>query len=214
MNALFLVRRAGLVAGPLLALASFLLLPDSYASDVIFLFLGGFILGLVIDLVGRARPGEGESAVDAAAQRNFATGLLLAVAYSSSIGGIATLIGSPPNGIAARFIAQTWGDEVTFLQWMGLGMPFTIIFLPIAWFLLTRVLFPAPFREVAGGREMMAAQYEKLGPMGRGEKVTLSVFAAAAFLWIFGELLRPVAVAGVRPFAGLTDSGVAMLAAA
>lgn len=331
MNALILVRRAGLVAGPLLALASFLLLPDSYAtgpatradltvagratvamvawmatwwmteavdievtallpvtlfplfgiasvaraaapyaSDVIFLFLGGFILGLaierwglgrriayftlrltgtrpsamtagfmvttaflsmwisntacaammvpiamsVIDLVGRAHPGEGEPAEDCEAQRNFATGLLLAVAYSASIGGIATLIGSPPNGIAARFIAQTWGGEVTFLDWLGFGLPFTVIFLPIAWFLLTRVLFPAPFREVAGGREMMAAQYEKLGPMGRGEKVTLSVFAAAAFLWIFGELLRAVAVAGVRPFAGLTDSGVAMLAAA
>ena len=330
MDTVGLVRRAGLVAGPLLAAACFLLLPESYstgpatraeftvagratlamvawmatwwmteavdievtailpvtlfpllgiapvakaaapyASDVIFLFLGGFILGLaierwglgrriafftlrltgtrpaamtggfmvataflsmwisntacaammvpiaisVIDLVARTRSGEGGEAIDAGDQRNFATGLLLAVAYSASIGGIATLIGSPPNGIAARFIAQTWGTEVTFLDWMAVGLPFTLLFLPVAWFLLTRVLFPAPFSEVAGGRELIAAQYAKLGPLGPGEKVTLAVFAGAAFLWIFGELLRGAAVAGIRPLAGLTDSGVAMLAA-
>jgi sodium-dependent dicarboxylate transporter 2/3/5 len=60
----------------------------------------------------------------------------------------------------------------------------------------------------------MAAQYAKLGPLVRGEKVTLAVFACASFLWVFGGLLRDVTVAGIRPLAGLTDSGVAMLAAA
>ncbi|HEX4944079.1 MAG TPA: DASS family sodium-coupled anion symporter [Usitatibacteraceae bacterium] len=330
MNAIAVVRRSGLVAGPLLAAACFVWLPESYAtgpetqaaftvagratlamvawmatwwmteavdievtallpvtlfpilgiapvakaaapyaSDVIFLFLGGFILGLaierwglgrriafftlrltgtrpgamtagfmaataflsmwisntacaammvpiaisVIDLVARTSSGEGGGAIAESAQANFATGLLLAVAYSASIGGIATLIGSPPNGIAARFITQTWGNEVTFLDWMAFGLPFTLLFLPIAWFLLTQVLFPARFAQVAGGREMIAAQYAKLGPLGRGEKVTLAIFAGAAFLWIFGELLRGVTIAGMRPVAGLTDSGVAMLAA-
>ena len=331
MDALTILRRAGLVAGPVLAAACFLLLPETYstgaptraeftvagratlamvawmatwwmteavdievtallpvtlfpllgiapvakaaapyASDVIFLFLGGFILGLaierwglgrriafftlrltgtrpaamtagfmlataflsmwisntacaammvpiamsVIDLVAKSRAGDSHGAIEAGAERNFATGLLLAVAYSASIGGIATLIGSPPNGIAARFIAQTWGTEVTFLDWMGIGLPFTLVFLPIAWLLLTRVLFPVSFPDVAGGREMIAAQYAKLGPVSRAEKVTLAVFAGAAFLWIFGELIRGASVASWRPFAGLTDSGVAMLAAA
>jgi sodium-dependent dicarboxylate transporter 2/3/5 len=335
MKALLLVRRAGLVAGPLLAAACFVLLPETYAtgpstqapfsvagratlamvawmatwwmteavdievtallpiaifpllgissiakatapyaSDVIYLFMGGFILGLaierwgldrriafftlrltgtrpgamvagfmaasaflsmwisntacaammvpiavsVIDLVVRSRTGKGlrESGgipQELVAERNFSVSLLLAVAYAASIGGIATIIGTPPNGIASRFITQTYGTEVTFLDWMAFGLPFTLVFLPLAWLILTRFLFPVSFGEVAGGREMIAAEYAKLGPLGRGEKVTLAVFAGAAFLWIFGALLRDVSIAGLRPLKGLTDSGVAMLAA-
>jgi len=172
----------------------------------------------VVDLGGRSRTGKGlrESGgipQDLVAERNFAISLLLAVAYAASIGGIASIIGTPPNGIASRFITQTYGTEVTFLDWMAFGLPFTVVFLPLAWLILTRVLFPVSFGEVAGGREMIAAEYAKLGPLGAGEKVTLAVFAGAAFFWIFGALLRDVGVAGLRPFKGLTDSGVAMLAA-
>lgn len=259
---------------PLLGIASIAKATQPYASDVIYLFMGGFILGLaierwgldrriafftlrltgtrpgamvagfmvataflsmwisntacaammvpiavsVIDLVVRKRTGKGlrESGgipQDLVAERNFAISLLLAVAYAASIGGIATLIGTPPNGIASRFITQTYGTEVTFLDWMAFGVPFTAVFLPIAWLILTRLLFPVSFGEVAGGREMIAAEYAKLGPLGRGEQVTLAVFAGAAFFWIFGALLRDLRVAGLRPFEGLTDTGVAMVAA-
>ncbi len=258
---------------PLLGITSLAKASAPYASDVIFLFLGGFILGLaierwgldrriafftlrltgtrpaamtggfmlataflsmwisntacaammipiaisVIELVARSRTGHGlreaSGAGEDSGERRFATGLLLGIAYASSIGGIATLIGSPPNGIAARFIAQTYGREITFLDWMGFGIPFTVVFLPIAWLILTKVLFPARFDEVPGGREMIAAEYAKLGPLSRGEAVTLAVFAGAAFLWIFGGLLRDIESGGVHPLAGLTDSGVAMLAA-
>ena len=263
-----------IVLFPLLGIASIAKATQPYASDVIYLFMGGFVLGLaierwgldkriafftlrltgtkpaamtggfmvataflsmwisntacaammvpiavsVIDLVLRSGTGKGlrESGgipQDRIDERNFATGLLLCVAYAASIGGIATVIGSPPNGIAVRFIAQTYNQEVTFLDWMAIGLPFTLVFLPLAWLMITRVLFPARLGEVAGGREMIAAEYAKLGPLGHGEKVTLSVFAGAAFLWIFGSLLRDITVAGIQPLKGLTDSGVAMLAA-
>ena len=259
---------------PLLGIASIAKAAQPYASDVIYLFMGGFILGLaierwgldrriafftlrltgtrpgamvagfmaasaflsmwisntacaammvpiavsVIDLVVRSRTGKGlrESGgipQELVAERNFSVSLLLAVAYAASIGGIATLIGTPPNGIAARFITQTYGTQVSFLDWMAFGLPFTVVFLPLAWLILTRVLFPVSFGEVAGGREMIATEYAKLGPLGRGENVTLAVFSAAAFLWIFGGLLRELQVAGLRPLKGLTDTGVAMLAA-
>jgi sodium-dependent dicarboxylate transporter 2/3/5 len=264
---------------PLLGIAPLAKAAAPYASDVIFLFLGGFLLGLaierwgldrriafhtlrltgprpaamtggfmvasaflsmwisntacaalmipiaisVIELVAKARTGhglreglragEGAAPGDDAGERRFATGLLLAIAYAASIGGMATLIGSPPNGIAARFITQSTGREITFLDWLAFGLPFTIVFLPLAWLLLTRVLFPAGFREVPGGREMISAELAKLGPLARGEKVTLAVFAGAALLWIFGDVVRGFTVGGQRPFAALTDSGVAMLAA-
>lgn len=251
---------------PLLGIATIAKAAAPYASDVIFLFLGGFILGLAIErwgldrriafrtlrltgtrpgaltagfmgataflsmwisntacaammvpiaisvvhLVEKARSGAGEPA---AGERNFATGLLLAIAYSASIGGIATVIGSPPNGIAVRFIAQTFGDEVSFAGWMAIGLPFTLVFLPLAWLLLTKVLFPASFGEIPGGREMIDAENARLGPLTRPQAVTLAVFAATAFLWLFGEPLRAITVAGLRPLGGLTDSGVALLAA-
>src|SRR6185436_7335656 len=109
----------------------------------------------VIDLVLRSRTGaglkDGGIPQDRIAERNFATGLLLCVAYSASIGGIATIIGSPPNGIAVRYIQQTFQKEVSFFEWLLIGGPFMLIFLPIAWWMVTRILFPSDMGEIPGG---------------------------------------------------------------
>jgi solute carrier family 13 (sodium-dependent dicarboxylate transporter), member 2/3/5 len=172
----------------------------------------------VVDLVLRSRTGAGlkESGgipQDRVPERNFATGLLLCIAYAASIGGVATIIGSPPNGIAVRYIRQTFGKEVSFFDWLLVGGPFTLIFLPIAWLLVTRVLFRADIGEIAGGRQHFDEQYHKLGALTRGEKVVLAVFTVTAFLWIFSPLLKSVEIAGVKPLTGLSDAGIAMLAA-
>jgi solute carrier family 13 (sodium-dependent dicarboxylate transporter), member 2/3/5 len=259
---------------PLLGITPLTKVLPPYAADVIFLFMGGFIIGLaierwgldrriafftlklvgarpgaivggfmavtaflsmwvsntacaammtpialsVIDLVLRSRTGSGlkESGgipQDRVPERNFATGLLLCVAYSASIGGIATIVGSPPNGIAVRYMQQTFQKEVSFFDWILVGGPFTLIFLPIAWLLVTRVLFRADIGEIAGGRKYFDEEYCKLGRLTRGEKIVLAVFSLAALLWIFSPLLKPVVIAGMKPFADLSDAGIAMLAA-
>jgi solute carrier family 13 (sodium-dependent dicarboxylate transporter), member 2/3/5 len=259
---------------PLLGITPLTKVLPPYAADVIFLFMGGFIIGLaierwgldrriafftlklvgarpnaivggfmavtaflsmwvsntacaammtpialsVIDLVLRSRTGSGlkESGgipQDRVPERNFATGLLLCVAYSASIGGIATIVGSPPNGIAVRYMQQTFQKEVNFFDWILVGGPFTLIFLPIAWLLVTRVLFRADIGEIAGGRKYFDEEYRKLGRLTRGEKIVLAVFSLAALLWIFSPLLKPVVIAGIKPFADLSDAGIAMLAA-
>jgi solute carrier family 13 (sodium-dependent dicarboxylate transporter), member 2/3/5 len=263
-----------IVAFPLLGVAPLSKVLPPYAADVIFLFMGGFIIGLaierwgldrriayftlrlvgarpsaivggfmavtaflsmwvsntacaammvpialsVIDLVLRSRTGAGLKESGGIPQgripeRNFATGLLLSVAYAASIGGIATIIGSPPNGIAVRYIQQTFQKEVTFFDWLLIGGPFTLIFLPIAWLMITRVLFRADIGEIAGGRQHFHDEYRKLGALTRGEKTVLAVFSVTAFLWIFSPLLKPAVIAGIKPFAGLSDAGIAMLAA-
>ena len=263
-----------IAAFPLLGIAPLGKVLPPYAADVIFLFMGGFIIGLaierwgldrriafftlrlvgarpgaivggfmvvtaflsmwvsntacaammvpiaqsVIDLVVRTRTGVGlkESGgipEDRRAERNFAIGLLLSIAYAASVGGIATIIGSPPNGIAVRYIQQTFGREVGFLDWLLVGGPFTLIFLPIAWLLVTCVLFRADLAEIPGGSRYFEAEYRKLGPISRGEKVVLAVFAVTAFLWMTSPLLKRLEVAGARPLAGLSDTGIAMLAA-
>ncbi|MBM3345964.1 MAG: hypothetical protein FJY55_05630, partial [Betaproteobacteria bacterium] len=97
----------------------------------------------VIDLVLRRRTGAGlaehggipRRATD---ERAFAKGLLLCVACAASIGGMATIVGSPPNGILVRYIAQAYGDEISFLRWMQFALPTVLLFLPIAWWLITR----------------------------------------------------------------------------
>src|SRR5262249_50264370 len=83
-------------------------------------------------------------------ERNFATGLLLCIAYAASIGGVATIIGSPPNGIAVRYIRQTYGADMSFFDWLLVGGPFTLVFLPLAWLLVTRVLFRPAIAEIPG----------------------------------------------------------------
>jgi sodium-dependent dicarboxylate transporter 2/3/5 len=172
----------------------------------------------VVDLVLRTRTGAGlkESGgipPDRIPERNFANGLLLCIAYAASIGGVATIIGSPPNGIAVRYIRQTFGQDVTFFGWLLVAGPFTLVFLPLAWLLVTRVLFRAQIGEIAGGRQYFDEEYRKLGSLTAGEWIVLAVFSVTALLWIASPLLKGVTVAGVKPLAGLSDAGIAMLAA-
>ena len=145
--------------------------------------------------------------------RNLALALLLGVAYAASIGGLGTIVGSPPNGIAVRFYAQTYGIQVSFARWMLVGVPTMLLFLPLAWFLNTRLLFPTGLREIEGGREWIRAERAKLGPLNRGERVTLAVFATAVFFWVFRGVLAKVEIAGGMPFAALSDAGIAVTAA-
>jgi len=172
----------------------------------------------VVDLVVRTRTGaafDPKKGIPAERvdERNFATALVLAIAYGSSIGGVATLIGSPPNGIAARFIEQTYGIQVSFLDWLAIGLPLTILFLPVAWFILVRVAFRSRLGPVEGGRDFLDAELRKLGPLSRGERAVLAVFVGTVCLWITRPWVVAIKFGVVQPFAGLTDAGVAMIAA-
>lgn len=145
-------------------------------------------------------------------EKNFSICLLLAIAYAASIGGMATLIGSPPNGLYVRFMEQTYNQTVTFVDWMKIGLPVTLVLLPICYLLLTRILFPTKLAGIPGGREWVKKELAKLGPMNHGEKVVLVVFLFAALLWIFGPIIRSWEINGVAPFKPLTDEVIAMMA--
>ena len=118
---------------------------------------------------------------------SFPKALMLAIAYSASIGGIATLIGTPPNIVFAGVVRNLYPDapEVNFVKWITFGLPFVVIFLPLVWLLLTRVLFRIRVREVAGARDVVENELSKLGKMNSGEKWTLAVFVLTALGWLF-----------------------------
>ena len=114
---------------------------------------------------------------------NFATSLMLSVAYSASIGGMATLIGSPPNMIAAGLYFERYQTELTFLQWAKFGLPTSILLLAVCYFLLTRVLYPSRKSEVAGSAKLIGHELAELGPVTSAQRRILFVFGLVALLW-------------------------------
>jgi sodium-dependent dicarboxylate transporter 2/3/5 len=96
---------------------------------------------------------------------------------------------------------------------MLVGLPTMLLFLPLAWFLNTRLLFRTSLREIEGGRAWIREESAKLGPLNRGERATLIVFAFAVLFWVFRPLLSGASIAGVAPFAKLSDAGIAVIAA-
>jgi len=257
---------------PLLGAASMREAASPYANELIFLFMGGFLLALamerwglhrrialstlllvgdradrivagfmgttavlsmwvsntataimmlpvatsVIALVARA-PGASDAAPAGGSADppvgHFALCLLLGIAYAASIGGMGTPIGTPPNVLMLSYAETELGREIGFARWMALALPLVAAFLPVCWWLLTRVLFPLGSAHVAGSRGLVRDALRALGPVQRAEGIVFGVFVAAAVLWVFRPLLVDLAVGGVRPLAGLTDPGIAMFAA-
>lgn len=114
----------------------------------------------------------------------FGKALMLAIAYSASIGGMATLIGTPPNLVLAGVVQETYGIEITFAQWFSFGFPITLILLTICWIYLTRVAFKFKQKEFPGGRDEINKQLKALGKISYEEKTVLVVFILTAFAWI------------------------------
>jgi sodium-dependent dicarboxylate transporter 2/3/5 len=136
----------------------------------------------VIDFVG-------QQTSDDRMVRNFGVALMLAVAYSASIGGVGTLIGSPPNAMLASFVQQTYGIEVSFARWMMIGLPVVVVMLPLTWLLLTRLLFPADRIKVGDAGALVRAEIAAMGSMDRGERLVAVVFGGAALGWMLREPL-------------------------
>ncbi|MGC6502750.1 MAG: SLC13 family permease [Flavobacteriaceae bacterium] len=123
----------------------------------------------------------------------FGKMLMLAIAYSASIGGVATLIGTPPNLVLAGVINEVYSVEITFLQWFIFGLPISISLLFIGWFFLTRFAFSLPLDEFPGGKAEVKRFKEALGPMRYEEKVVALIFGLTAFCWISRSyLLQPI----------------------
>lgn len=134
---------------------------------------------------------------------HFTIGLMLIIAYSCSIGGIATLVGTPPNAFFAGFMLETYDVSVGFVEWMQIGVPMALIALPLMYFVVTRVVYPIKIREIPGGAAFINSELAAMGRMSRPEKMVMVLFVAAAVLWMTRPLLAPM-------IPGLSDAGIAM----
>ncbi len=137
--------------------------------------------------------------------------LLLGVAWSCSIGGLGTLVGTPTNLIVVSYLNDQAGFDISFLQWMMFGLPTVAVIVPAAWLVLTKWAFRIRPHGGAAAQEAVRARLASLGPITTPEKRTLAMFAVIAFLWIFRQPLNGIEIMGVKPLAGLTDHMIAIL---
>ncbi len=140
-------------------------------------------------------------------RRNFRIVLLLGIAYAATIGGMATLVGTPPNALLAGFMMENYGVEIGFGQWMAVGLPLSLVMLPLCWLILTRLVYPVAFTTSGETRSLLVSMLADLGPIGAPEKRVAYVFALTAAAWISRPLLD-----NWPPLAGLSDPGIAMTA--
>ncbi len=199
--ALLIVRAFGtrpdyLIAGFMLATALLSMWVSNTATTVM-------MLPIALSIIGVLNEKE-----DAEVAANTATALLLGIAYSASIGGAGTLVGTPPNALLAAFAQDRLGIELGFAEWMTIGLPVVLIMLPLSWLLLTRITCPVARRPIPGAEEVIKAEIEALGPMSIEEKRVLAVFVLTALSWIFRPLITKS-----FPDIGLTDSGIALIGA-
>ncbi|HSR62653.1 MAG TPA: DASS family sodium-coupled anion symporter [Gammaproteobacteria bacterium] len=193
--------RNRIILGFMLATAVLSMWISNTAATMLMLTIGLAVLSQVAGEIGKnkdlrinTKPGE----------FRFGTALMLGIGYAASIGGIATLIGTPPNAILAGIVEKQYGYTISFLDWMLLALPLSAIMLLLTWFYLTRIAFPAEIDHLPGGRELIRQRAVDLGPMSREEKLVLTVFSTVAFLWIARGLVDTGEVQFVK------DSTIAM----
>ena len=242
-----------IVLVPLLGIAPVKAVTAPYAHPIIYLFLGGFMLGIAMErwglhkrialyimLASGTKPAYqiggfmlataflsmwvsntattvmmlpiGLSVaymVNSTAKKkadDYTKALLLGIAYSASIGGVGTLIGTPPNALLAAFLQETYQIELGFSQWMLIGVPVSLLMLLVTWVWLTRFGFKLNDVNNPLTLDVIEDELTVLGPMSRGEKIVLAIFCITSLAWI------------TRPFlslfiSGLSDTVIAIFAA-
>lgn len=143
---------------------------------------------------------------DIGPEANFGKSLMLGVAYASSIGGLATLIGTPPNTIFAGVAKELFGVEISFAQWMLFGVPLAVFLLFAAWAYMAYIAFPVKMKEIPGGKVLIQQQKVGLGKISYEETMVGIVFFLTAFAWITRTFI-------LNKFIPLDDMMIAIIAA-
>lgn len=212
-------RTNALIAGFMIATGFLSMWVSNTATAVMMLPIGISVLLLV----KRVRDGEdmpeavdngtdeeaSEEEVSEVSKTNFGTGLMLAIAYSASIGSLGTIIGTPPNALLAAHMAANHDLELGFGRWMMVGVPLSIMLMFGAWFILTKIMFKPEMKEIPGGADLIRTEWEKLGRMSVGERSVLIVFMIAAISWISVPLISEYVFGLEEPV--VSDAGIAMI---
>lgn len=222
-----------MVAFPMLGVFDIKTSTSAYASPIIFLFMGGFMLALamerhnlhkrialnIIRITGSTGSGIilgfmlatavlsmwisntattvmmlpiALSVVDllqtkenSVQFKRFKLGLLLSIAYSANIGGMGTIIGTPPNVVFAGYMESMLGQNIDFLDWMMVGIPTVVVLITLTYLLVVKILFPIGSFSIEGAEVLISSELKKLGSWTREQKLVAIIFSFTAFGWVF-----------------------------
>jgi len=186
------------VLGFMIATASLSMWISNTASTVVMLPIAMSVIQLLINDADGFTKGD----------RNFALSVMLGIAFSANAGGIATVIGTPPNSVLIGLLENEYHIEISFLKWMVVGLPFSIIMIAISYWVLVKLMFPNTNLQFNASKEVIQNELKKLGPTSGKEKRVLFIFAITVFLWIFRTLINKF-----FPGLGLSDTIISVLAA-
>jgi len=128
----------------------------------------------------------------------FGAALMLGIAYSASIGGVATLVGTPTNAVFAGIVQSTYGISINFVDWMMIGFPLACVTLFVAWWLLVKVVYPSEITHLPGGKDTIRKEITLLGRMSKEEKIVFTIFGSVAVLWILRGFFKIEALSMVE----------------
>ena len=140
--------------------------------------------------------------------KNFALSIMLSIAFAANIGGISTIIGTPPNVILLGILESEYGIQISFAKWMLMGVPFAILLLGIMYLVIVKWIYPSKLQSMNNAEESIDAELEKLGPVSNKERVVLAVFGITILLWI-GRMY----INNMIPGLNLTDTSISIIGA-
>jgi len=140
-----------------------------------------------------------------AQEQYFSLSVMLGIAFSANAGGIATVIGTPPNSVLIGLLENEYNIQISFLKWMVIGLPFSIVLITIIYFVLTKWMFPNKGIEFASSNALIEKKLKDLGPITPKEKHVLRIFGLTVFLWVFRSLIN-----SLFPSLGLSDTVISI----
>lgn len=201
--ALTIIKKTGttpnkIILGFMIATAFISMWISNTASTVVMLPIAMSVINLLID------DADGFTKND----KNFALSIMLGIAFAANAGGIATIIGTPPNSVLIGLLENEYAIEISFLKWMLLGLPFSVLLITIIYFILVKLIFPSGELQFNASKEVIDVELQKLGKITPKEKYVLIIFGVVVFLWMFRTLINKII-----PGLALTDTIISVLGA-
>ncbi|MEN1786304.1 MAG: DASS family sodium-coupled anion symporter, partial [Bacteroidota bacterium] len=186
------------VLGFMIATAALSMWISNTASTVVMLPIALSVIDLLLKKGGAV----------AKSHRNFALSVMLGIAFSANAGGIATVIGTPPNSVMIGLLENEYNIQISFLRWMSLGLPLSLVLLGITYVVLVKWMFPNRQLAFEASKEVIQDELRQLGPLSAQEKQVLVIFGCTVFLWVFRTLINTL-----FPGLGLSDANISIFAA-
>ena len=186
------------VLGFMIATASLSMWISNTATAVVMLPIAMSVIGLLVN------DDDGFTKSD----QNFALSVMLGIAFAANAGGIATVIGTPPNSVLIGLLENEYNMEISFVKWMLIGVPFSTLLIWIIYLVLVKWMYPSGALKLTASKDIIQQEIDKLGPLAGKEKMVLAIFGITVFLWIFRTVIN-----GFLPQLQLNDTIISMMAA-